>query len=211
MYDYCQLRELRGQYEGNFRSLWLYSQLDGRIVMYGEFRLFLIIAVYCDCVCKSRPEMYDYCQLRELRGQYEGNFRSLWLYSQLDGRIVMYGEFRLFLTSPFPTFSSPAKRFSYPAKCELENRHCIVLEATFSYAWASNVLLDKEMNAILGDFGLARMHDHGQEAAASPNPNSLLGRWLCPTPVTAKTGLHQLRNAENGNQFFELEFVDLII
>ena len=27
---------------------------------------------------------------------------------------------------------------------------------------ASNVLLDKEMNGKLGDFGLARMHDHGQ-------------------------------------------------
>lgn len=32
---------------------------------------------------------------------------------------------------------------------------------------ASNVLLDKEMNGRLGDFGLARMHDHGQVASTT--------------------------------------------
>ncbi|OIT26722.1 l-type lectin-domain containing receptor kinase vii.1 [Nicotiana attenuata] len=49
---------------------------------------------------------------------------------------------------------------------------------------ASNVLLDKDMNARLGDFGLARMHDHGQVA----NTTRVVGTVGYLAPEFVKTG-----------------------
>ncbi|XP_016499557.1 L-type lectin-domain containing receptor kinase VII.1-like [Nicotiana tabacum] len=49
---------------------------------------------------------------------------------------------------------------------------------------ASNVLLDKEMHARIGDFGLARMHDHGQVA----NETRVVGTVGYLAPEFAKTG-----------------------
>ncbi|XP_059439699.1 L-type lectin-domain containing receptor kinase VII.1-like [Corylus avellana] len=48
---------------------------------------------------------------------------------------------------------------------------------------ASNVLLDKDMNGRLGDFGLARMHDHGQV----PNTTRVVGTvgYLAPEVVSS--------------------------
>jgi serine/threonine protein kinase len=51
---------------------------------------------------------------------------------------------------------------------------------------ASNVLLDKDMNGRLGDFGLARMHDHSQV----PNTTRVVGTvgYLAPE-VIRRTGI----------------------
>ncbi|XP_060192846.1 L-type lectin-domain containing receptor kinase VII.1 [Lycium barbarum] len=49
---------------------------------------------------------------------------------------------------------------------------------------ASNVLLDKDMNARLGDFGLARMHDHGQVA----NTTRVVGTVGYLAPEFVRTG-----------------------
>nr|AKV93677.1 clade VII lectin receptor kinase [Nicotiana benthamiana] len=49
---------------------------------------------------------------------------------------------------------------------------------------ASNVLLDKEMHARIGDFGLARMHDHGQVAKET----RVVGTVGYLAPEFAKTG-----------------------
>jgi serine/threonine protein kinase len=48
---------------------------------------------------------------------------------------------------------------------------------------ASNVLLDKDMNGRLGDFGLARMHDHGQV----PNTTRVVGivGYLAPEVISS--------------------------
>lgn len=48
---------------------------------------------------------------------------------------------------------------------------------------ASNVLLDKDMNGRLGDFGLARMHDHGQV----PNTTRVVGTvgYLAPEVISS--------------------------
>ncbi|RYR53103.1 hypothetical protein Ahy_A06g028018 [Arachis hypogaea] len=49
---------------------------------------------------------------------------------------------------------------------------------------ASNVLLDKDMNGKLGDFGLARMHSHGQVAST----RKLVGTVGYMAPEVIKTG-----------------------
>lgn len=49
---------------------------------------------------------------------------------------------------------------------------------------ASNVLLDKDMNGRLGDFGLARMHSHGQVASTT----KLVGTVGYMAPEVIKTG-----------------------
>ncbi|KAL1335929.1 hypothetical protein HN51_030363 [Arachis hypogaea] len=49
---------------------------------------------------------------------------------------------------------------------------------------ASNVLLDKDMNGKLGDFGLARMHSHGQVASTT----KLVGTVGYMAPEVIKTG-----------------------
>ncbi|PSR98585.1 Legume lectin domain protein [Actinidia chinensis var. chinensis] len=49
---------------------------------------------------------------------------------------------------------------------------------------ASNVLLDKEMSARLGDFGLARMHGHGQAASTT----RVIGTVGYLAPEVVKTG-----------------------
>ncbi|CAN4078930.1 unnamed protein product [Withania somnifera] len=49
---------------------------------------------------------------------------------------------------------------------------------------ASNVLLDKDMNARIGDFGLARMHDHGQVA----NTTRVVGTVGYLAPEFVRTG-----------------------
>jgi serine/threonine protein kinase len=49
---------------------------------------------------------------------------------------------------------------------------------------ASNVLLDKDMNGRLGDFGLARMHDHGQV----PNTSRLVGTVGYLAPEVIRSG-----------------------
>ena len=49
---------------------------------------------------------------------------------------------------------------------------------------ASNVLLDKDMNGRLGDFGLARMHSHGQVASTT----KLVGTVGYMAPEVFKTG-----------------------
>ena len=49
---------------------------------------------------------------------------------------------------------------------------------------ASNVLLDKDMNGRLGDFGLARMHDHGQV----PNTTRVVGTVGYLAPEVIRSG-----------------------
>ncbi|KAM7254840.1 hypothetical protein ACFE04_020081 [Oxalis oulophora] len=49
---------------------------------------------------------------------------------------------------------------------------------------ASNVLLDKEMNGRLGDFGLARMHDHGQV----PTTTRVVGTVGYMAPEVVRSG-----------------------
>ena len=49
---------------------------------------------------------------------------------------------------------------------------------------ASNVLLDTEMNARLGDFGLARLHNHGTDA----HTTHLAGTWGYIAPELARLG-----------------------
>lgn len=49
---------------------------------------------------------------------------------------------------------------------------------------ASNVLLDKDMNARLGDFGLARMHNHGELATTT----QVIGTVGYMAPEVVKTG-----------------------
>lgn len=51
---------------------------------------------------------------------------------------------------------------------------------------ASNVLLDGHMNARLGDFGLARMHNHGQ--VSSSNTTRVVGTVGYMAPEIVKTG-----------------------
>ncbi|KAF6998640.1 hypothetical protein CFC21_014740 [Triticum aestivum] len=49
---------------------------------------------------------------------------------------------------------------------------------------ASNVLLDNEMNGRLGDFGLARLHNHGTDA----HTTHLAGTWGYIAPELARLG-----------------------
>ncbi|XP_062189155.1 L-type lectin-domain containing receptor kinase SIT2-like [Phragmites australis] len=49
---------------------------------------------------------------------------------------------------------------------------------------ASNVLLDKEMNGRLGDFGLARLHDHGTD----PQTTHMVGTMGYLAPELVRTG-----------------------
>ncbi|KAL5991813.1 hypothetical protein ACLOJK_012724 [Asimina triloba] len=49
---------------------------------------------------------------------------------------------------------------------------------------ASNVLLDREMNGALGDFGLARLYDHGTD----PQTTHMVGTYGYIAPELARTG-----------------------
>lgn len=48
----------------------------------------------------------------------------------------------------------------------------------------SNVLLDNKMNGRLGDFGLARLHNHGTDA----HTTHLAGTWGYIAPELARLG-----------------------
>nr|POF11984.1 putative l-type lectin-domain containing receptor kinase vii.2 [Quercus suber] len=68
---------------------------------------------------------------------------------------------------------------------------------------ASNVLLDKDMNARLGDFGLARMHHHGQLA----NTTRVVGTVGYMAPEVVRTGRASTQTDVFGFGILALEVV----
>lgn len=68
---------------------------------------------------------------------------------------------------------------------------------------ASNVLIDKDMNARLGDFGLAKMHDHGQLA----NTTRVVGTVGYMAPEVVQTGRGSVQTDVFGFGVLVLEVV----